>query len=135
MIGGIPAASISISALGSARSTGILSSTPLNETALIEFNKELNSQANVREYLMSFTINLPITTSNSIKLQASSLAQLTKATNQLTRNTLMIASEKCYRLSIALYSMSTRIAFEDVQTAGTQLMQCASNVLTVRLVA
>jgi len=34
---------------------------------------------------MSFTTNLLITTSNSIQLQSSSLAQLTQATNQLTR--------------------------------------------------
>jgi hypothetical protein len=38
---------------------------------------------------MTFTKNLAITTSNSIKLQSSSLAQLTKATNQLTRTTLV----------------------------------------------
>ena len=61
----------------------------MNETALIEFTKELNSHANVRDYLITFTTNLAITTSNSIKLQSSSLAQLTKATNQLTRTTLV----------------------------------------------
>ena len=38
---------------------------------------------------MSYTINLAITTSNSIKLQASSLAQLTQTTNQLTRTALV----------------------------------------------
>lgn len=38
---------------------------------------------------MQSTTNLAITTSNSIKLQSSSLAQLTKATNQLTRTTLV----------------------------------------------
>ena len=62
---------------------------PLNVSALIEYNKQLNSLANVREYLIKFTTNLAITTSNSIKLQSSSLAQLTKATNQLTRTTLV----------------------------------------------
>jgi len=57
----------------------------LNQSALIEYNEELNSQANLRDYLMTFTTNLPLTTSNSIKLQSASLAQLTQATNQLTR--------------------------------------------------
>jgi hypothetical protein len=66
----------------------------LNASALTEFNQELNSQANVREYLMTFTQNLPITTSNSIKLQSSSLAQLTQATNQLTRTTLVRKKNK-----------------------------------------
>ena len=44
----------------------------------------------------------------------------------------MIASEKCYQLSLTLYLMSTRIAYEEVQTAATQLIQCAANVLSVR---
>jgi hypothetical protein len=54
---------------------------------MTEYNKQLNIYANVRDYLMQFTTNLAITTSNSIKLQASSLAQLTQSTNQLTRTT------------------------------------------------
>jgi hypothetical protein len=58
---------------------------PFNESALTEYNEQLNSQANVRDYLMPFLTNLPITTSNSITLQASSLAQLTQSANQLTR--------------------------------------------------
>jgi hypothetical protein len=62
---------------------------PLNKSALDEYNKGLNVQANVLQYLMPFTTNLPITIPNSIKLQASSLAQLTQATNQLTRTTLV----------------------------------------------
>jgi hypothetical protein len=61
----------------------------LNVSALIQFNKELNSQANIRDYLITFTTNLAITTINSIKLQASSFAQITQSTNQLTRATLV----------------------------------------------
>ncbi len=44
----------------------------------------------------------------------------------------MIASEKCYQLSLALYSMATRIPYEDVQTAASSLIQCATNILTVK---
>jgi len=62
---------------------------PLNQSALDEYNKQLNSIANVRDYLITFTKNLAITTVTSIQLQASSLAQITQATNQLTRNTLV----------------------------------------------
>ncbi len=54
-----------------------------------EYNKELNSQANVRDYLITFITNLAITTSNSIKLQSSSLAEFTQSTNQLTRAALV----------------------------------------------
>jgi len=57
----------------------------LNTSALAEYNQQLNSYANVRDYLMTYATNLPITTSDSIKLQASTLAQLTATTNQLTR--------------------------------------------------
>jgi hypothetical protein len=62
---------------------------PFNESALLEFNKELNSQANLREYLIEFIINLAITSPDSIKLQSLSLVQLTQPTNQLTRKTLV----------------------------------------------
>ena len=58
-------------------------------TALIALNKKINSQAKTREYLIGFINNLPITTSNSIQIQATSLAHLTKATNQLTRTSLV----------------------------------------------
>ncbi len=44
----------------------------------------------------------------------------------------MIATERCYRLTIALKSMSTRIPYEDAQIAAIQLTQCAANVLSVR---
>jgi len=61
----------------------------LNQSALDEYNTQLNSIANVRDYLIRFTTKLAITIPNSIQLQASALAQLTKATNQLTRTTLV----------------------------------------------
>jgi thioredoxin-related protein len=61
----------------------------LNESALNQYKKDLNSQANVRDYLIPFLTNLSITTLNSIKFQSSSLAQTTQATNQLTRNALV----------------------------------------------
>ncbi len=61
----------------------------MNISALDEYNKELNIHANLREHLMSFTIDHAITTINSIKLQASTLAQFTQDTNQLTRTTLV----------------------------------------------
>lgn len=79
---------------------------PLNESALAEFYKEVNTQATVREYLMAFTTKLLITSSNSIKLQATTLAQLTKATNQLTRTTLV-------ELSTTYFLSKTCILLDD----------------------
>jgi hypothetical protein len=58
-------------------------------TTLIDYEKELNNQANIREYLIEFLQHLPQTSINSIKLQSLSLVQLTKETNQLTRTTLV----------------------------------------------
>ena len=125
---GIPCASISISSLGSQR---ISQQTEFNQSALIEFKKELNSHANVREYLLTFTNELAITTSNSIKLQSATLAQLTKATNQLSRASLNNALDRCYQLTLALHAMSSKIAYEDAQIAATQLIQCGTNILSV----
>ena len=79
-----------------------------------------------------YTTNLVITTTNSIKLQASTLAQLTQSTNQLTRTSLMLAANKCFQLSRTLYSKATVISYEDAQMAATQLIQCGINVLSVR---
>ncbi len=62
---------------------------PFNQSALLEFNKELNIQANLREYLIQFTINLAIMSADSIKLQSLSLVQLTEPINQLTRKTIV----------------------------------------------
>ena len=129
---GILPATISISSLTSQRL--VQNTNESNETALIQFNQELNSHAALREYLLPFTVDLPITTSHSIILQSSTMAQLTQATNQLTRTFLTSAADKCYQLTVALVEISTRIAYEDAQTAATQLIQCASNLLTVRFV-
>ena len=58
----------------------------MNISALEEYQKDLNRQAHVRDYLISFSTALPITNSMSLILQASTLAQMTSATNQLTRD-------------------------------------------------
>ena len=51
----------------------------------------MNSIATIRDYLMKATNDLAITTNiDSIKLQATSLAQLTQATNELSRKACVI---------------------------------------------
>jgi len=65
-----------------------------------------------------------------LKLQSLSLVQLTSSTNQLTRTTLTIISEKCFELTKELQIWLEKMPFEDVQTIAAQLFQCASNVLT-----
>jgi hypothetical protein len=62
----------------------------MNASALAEYNQQLNIYANIRDSLIIYTVNLAITIPDSIKLQASALAQFTQATNQLTRTTLVI---------------------------------------------
>ncbi len=61
----------------------------MNDSTLLEYNQNLNTQANTREYLVQYIDTLPITTSNSIKLQSAVLVALTQSTNQLTRQTLV----------------------------------------------
>ncbi len=124
---------ISISTLNSQTSKSVNNFISFNKTTLDEYNKKLNIYANIREYLINFTTNLPIVDSNSIIFQASSLVQLTESTNQLTRLTLVIASNKCYQLSVRLNEISLEISYEDVQMAVTLLTQCTSNILNVNL--
>ncbi len=57
----------------------------MNAFALADFNEQLNRQANVLDYLISFVTNLPTNTIEDIKIQASTLTKLTEGTNQLTR--------------------------------------------------
>ena len=120
----------------------------MNDSALTALIRQTNTYAAVRDYLVSFTSDLAVTTANSVKMQASSLSQLTQATNQLTRSTSvnlldllhsisrippiqMIASNKCNQLASALVSMTTAVPYEDVQSAATHIAQCAMNALTV----
>jgi len=124
---GIPLSTISISSLTTQNQP---TNSSFNQSALTEFEKELNSQSSTREYLISFTRNLQITTSNSIKLQSSSLVQLTKSTNQLTRTAISIAADRCFQLTLVLQSISMKISQEDAEICSTQLFQCASNLLS-----
>ncbi|CAF0823152.1 unnamed protein product [Adineta steineri] len=75
-------------------------------------------------------VPIQVSDSNSLKLQSLSLAQFSGSTNQLTRTALMLVSNKCYQLSLTLRSMATLIAYEDVQIVASQLIQCATNILS-----
>lgn len=46
----------------------------------------------------------------------------------------MIASSKCRDLALALQLMVTKVSFEDVEIAVNHIIQCATNVLSVRQV-
>jgi hypothetical protein len=88
VLNGIPATSIFTSPLGSELLPQNVSNS-FDESALLEYQEQLIIQTNLREYLIQFTSNLTIFSSNSILLQSTSLAQLTQATNQLTRTSLV----------------------------------------------
>jgi len=125
---GIPLATISVSSLLS--QVNLVNNQAKNESARLEFLKEINEQANLREDLIKSLTDYPITSANSLKLQSLSLVQLTNSTNQLTRTSLTIISEKCFQLTKELQIWLEKMPFEDVQMIATQLLQCASNVLT-----
>ena len=63
--------------------------TQMNSSVLDDFQQVANTHAHVRDAVIAYVTDLDITTTHSIKLQASILAQLTEATNQLTRNALV----------------------------------------------
>ena len=73
---------------------------------------------------------MTITSADSFKLQSLSLVQLTSATNQLARTTLVSAANKCYQLTHELHQWLNKLTYEDVQIIVTQLLQCASNILS-----
>ena len=102
-----------------------------NQSTWIEYEEEINHQANLRDSLMKSLTDLLITSSHSILFQSFLLSQITQSTNELTRTASIRASNKCMELSRALYSISSEISFEDVQSASRDLLECASNVLTV----
>lgn len=66
------------------------SSRENNSLAFDLYRKEINLYTQIREYLIEFLLDLPVIGSRSIHLQASSLAFLTAATDQLTRVTSVI---------------------------------------------
>ncbi|CAF1275359.1 unnamed protein product, partial [Adineta ricciae] len=125
---GVPFTSISVSF--SNVIDQFLSSTTLNVSTLKIFTDYLNQHAVVRDYLITYITNLPMTTWNNIALQSSALSQLTNAPNELTRTTSILASTKCYQLSIALQSMADQISYEELQKAAQSIVQCAANVYT-----
>ncbi|CAF1262786.1 unnamed protein product, partial [Adineta ricciae] len=125
---GVPFTSISVSF--SNIIDQFLSSTTLNVSTFKIFTDYLNQHAVVRDYLITNITNLSITTWNSIALQSSALSQLTNAPNELTRTTSILASTKCYQLSIALQSMADQISYEELQKAAQSIVQCAANVYT-----
>ena len=55
-------------------------------SALAEYERQRNQVAAVLDYLMTFVPNLPIAGIDSITLQSSTLAELTKSTSALTRD-------------------------------------------------
>ena len=81
--------SLSTTPLGG--STPSQTSTMSNTSAFAQYKQQLNSYAEMREYLLTFSSKFSITTPNSVNLQASALTQLTQATNQLTRTSSVCA--------------------------------------------
>ena len=102
-----------------------------NASTLAALQKQSHLHALVREYLLSSVMQFGITTSENIKLQASTLAQLTDTSSELTRTALMSISTRCFRLAQALLTISDQVSFDDVQIAANYIARCASQVQTV----
>ncbi|CAF4464255.1 unnamed protein product [Rotaria socialis] len=125
---GMPAASIFISPLGGQKIEG--SSESANESTIKEYMRLLNDHASTREFLMESVTNTNSSEWGHLLLQASSLARLTQATNQLTRKTCKLASAKCREIAIALNQRATKVSYEDIEMIANQIIPCATNVLS-----
>jgi hypothetical protein len=64
-------------------------SSTINATQWANYNKQCNRYAYIREYLIDLILYFDVTTIEHIQFQASTLAQLTESTNQLTRQTIV----------------------------------------------
>ncbi|CAF1353863.1 unnamed protein product [Adineta ricciae] len=126
---GIQPTRIFVSSLGQQRLVSENFVSSINQSTIKEINEQFQSQAELREYLSEFITDLTLSI-ESMKLQLSTLIQLTETTNQLTRQTLMIVTQKCYQLSKDLHSLSSKVPYEDIQMTGQQLLQCSANILT-----
>ncbi|CAF1138200.1 unnamed protein product [Rotaria magnacalcarata] len=125
---GMPAASISLSPLGGRKIEG--SSESANESTIKEYMRLLNDYASAREFLMESLMDTTSPEWGHLLLQASSLARLTQATNQLTRKTCKLASAKCLEIAIALNKRATKISYEDIEMITNHIVLCATNVLS-----
>ena len=88
-------AEISVSSLMDSSSTPTTTTTTGNQNSNVsmeKFAEILDQQATNREYLIKMIDDLQITTSNSLKLQSTTLVQLTSSTNELTRQALVTFS-------------------------------------------
>jgi hypothetical protein len=55
----------------------------LNQSAIAAYKKQLSRQAMAWEFLIPYVTYFAVTTMENIKLQSSTLAQLTQATNHM----------------------------------------------------
>ena len=83
--GGIPATRISVSSFDSP----IIERNANSSLSQEQFLADLNDQATNRAYLAEIQFNQTIKTLKGLETQASSLRQLTDATNQLTRHVIV----------------------------------------------
>ncbi|CAF0739918.1 unnamed protein product [Adineta ricciae] len=126
---GTDATSISISPLGSQRSSNS-SSVTKNNTTVIDYAERLNTLAGVRDYLMKCTASLAILNVNSVKLLAASLAQVTQTTNELTRTSSLLGAQKCHQLAVELHKRARTTPYEDARSAVVQISHCINNIVT-----
>ena len=61
----------------------------MNESVTNEWKKQLNLHSSIREILVDRLMTFPVSSVKKMKLQASTLSQLTQTNNQLTRTTLV----------------------------------------------
>jgi hypothetical protein len=88
-----------------------------NQTMLDLYRQQVNHQASIRDSLIHFVTDFSLTTFNNLKLQASTLARLTSATNQLTRSTLVCLSHLDHPLTatvVAHFSIFRHSLLNDV---------------------
>ena len=104
----IHATTLSVSSLDRTFPQQFNSSSPVTNTtsALGEYNQQRNQVATVLDYLVVFVSNLAVGGADSIALQSSTLAEVTKSTSALTRDATVRPSLILTRLLVSTRARS-----------------------------
>lgn len=134
---GIPISSVYVAPLNSET---VLSNRTANSSFFEEFQENIDRRSRLRDSLVDLIVRFPVTTPENSELQISTLVELTKATDELTRKTIVrlkkknfISNERqrnCFSslLDIGIRSLfRNRFAFK-FETRRNSLSRCWINI-------
>ena len=90
----------------------------LDVSVLAEFKRNTNIHADVCDALIFYLTDLPVTTTHSLKMQASTLSRVTQTTNQLTRNALVYSLTTAHTVNVSLLLLIIGTGSDEMQSTS-----------------